>query len=304
MKSGRTLLVLSIVTRFGVVLLLCCLALLTEYLNLKMGYNNSRLVELSSGPVARGLYEWADAVFGRFEEPLRAAQTNGGMTWSIRLAGVPFTDPVAAMSVLVRHHHLEPGFVLGLTGPLLLAVLFGRIFCSYVCPASLLFFTIARLRRVLGRFLYFPEVEVNRGVAWGLLVGGLAAAAFLGHGIWTLILPYLAVGQTIFHGIAIGTLSVSVGSLVVFSIVDLALGRQFTCRNLCPTGRLLGLVGRRSLVSIRRDAARCVPGCTSCGEVCPLAVNPRLDETLDCSLCGECMVVCPAKCLSVGRRQR
>lgn len=295
---------LSIVTRLGVVLLLCVLALLTEYNNLKLGYNNARLVELSSGTTTRVLYETADAFFNRFDEPLQTAQTNGGMTWSIRIMGVPFTDPVAALSVLTANFRLETGFVLGLIIPLSLALLFGRVFCSYICPASLLFFTIARIRRLLGKWFLFPELSLHRGFAWGIMVGGLATAAWLGHGIWMLLLPYFGIGQTIFHGIAMGTLSIALGSVVVFALLDLLFGKQFTCRYVCPTGRLLGAIGSRSVFAIQRDAPQCVSQCTSCADVCPMKVNPKLDETVDCSMCGECLVICPTKCLSIGRRKK
>jgi ferredoxin-type protein NapH len=301
-SNGKALLTLSILSRLGVLLLLCGLALMTTYLNLKTAYNNGRLVELSSGRAARIFYETADRVFGWFGDPVIAAQKNGGMTWSIRIMGVPFTDPVAAASVLVKQHRLASGFALGLIIPLTLALLFGRVFCAYICPASLLFFTVARIRRFLSRWLYLPEVSLGGGFAWGILFGGLAAAVFLGHGIWSLILPYFAIGQTIFHGLAMGTLSIALGSVILFSLLDLVLGRQFTCRHVCPTGRLLGFIGRKSAFAIKRDAPRCVTGCNSCAEVCPMNVSPKLDQTVDCSMCGECLVICPTQCLSLGRR--
>ena len=302
-RSGKTLLVVSILTRGAVVALLCLLALTTEYLNLKIAYNNPRLVELSSGKATRVFYEKADAFYSRFGDPLQVAQTNAGMTWSIRVMGVPFTDPMAALSVLVKNHRLELGFLLGLIAPLCLALLFGRVFCSYICPASLLFFSIARLRRVLSRWFYFPELSVDRGLAWGVMFGGLLAAVLMGHGIWSLVLPYFAVGQTIFHGIAFGTLSVALGSVVVFAMLDFFLGRQFTCRYVCPTGRLLGFIGQKSVFAIRREAEACRSTCNACAEVCPFKVSPKLDQTVDCSMCGECLVVCPTKCLSIGRRR-
>ena len=52
--------------------------------------------------------------------------------------------------------------------------------------------------------------------------------------------------------------------------------------------------------SARRDAARCVEGCNSCETICHFQVSPRLDQTLDCSLCGECLVVCPTSCITIG----
>ena len=235
---------------------------------------------------------------------METAQSNGGMTWSIRVLGVPFTDPVAAMSVFVKNWLLPVEMALGLVVPLLIALCFGRVFCTYICPASLLFFAIARVRRLLGRFLLLPNLQAPRGLAWGVLVGGLTAAWLTGHGIWTLLLPYFGIGQTIFHAIAFGTLSFAVGSVAVFAFIDLCLGQQFTCRHLCPTGRLLGCVGARAPVTVRRDAEHCIESCRSCIDVCPLRVRPKFDEHRDCSLCGECLVVCPGKCLTIGLKRR
>jgi ferredoxin-type protein NapH len=296
------LLILSICTRLGVVLLLCTLAMWTEYLNLRVGYGNARLVELAAGPAMRWFYEASDAFFGVFGDPVVWAESTGGMTWSIRLLGVPFTDPVALLSVFVIDPTPAAGFALGALVPLTLAVTMGRVFCSYVCPASLLFYTIGRLRRSLRGVLLLPELRLGRGFAWGVLAGGLLLTAAVGHGVWTFVLPYFAIGQTLFHAIAFGTLSVTATSILLFALFDLLAGYQFTCRNLCPTGRLLGVIGARPLVSVRRDAENCVSGCNACEEVCPFEVSPRLDETRDCSSCGACLVICPTGCLHVGRQ--
>jgi ferredoxin-type protein NapH len=303
MRAGRSLLALSIFTRTGVIALLCFLAFLTNYHNLKRGYNLPRLVELSEGKGMRIFYEKTDAFFSTFGDPAEEAQKNAGMTWSIRLGGVPFTDPIAALSVLVKSHRWELGFALGLIIPLSLALLFGRVFCSYICPASLMFFAISRVRRLLLKFFWLPEFTLNRGFCWGILVGGLITAVWIGHGVWTFILPYFALGQTLFHGIAYGALSFSLGSIIVFSLLDLIMGKQFTCRYVCPTGRLLGAVGTKSVFSLKRDASTCIDACTSCIDVCPMKVAPKFDETLDCSMCGECLTICPSQCLSIGLRK-
>lgn len=304
MRNGRLLLVFSIFTRAGVLAILCLLAMLTSYHNLKRAYNHPRLVELSEGKNMRVFYETCDSFFSRFGDPATVAQTSGGMTWSIRLGGVSFTDPIAAISVLAKSRKWELGFALGLIIPLTLALLFGRVFCAYICPASLLFFTISRMRRLISKFFLLPELSLNRGFCWGILFGGVVTAVWIGHGVWTLILPYFAIGQTLFHGIAYGAISFSLGSIAVFGALDLIMGKQFTCRYVCPTGRLLGAVGTKSVFSLRRDADDCLDACTSCIDVCPMKVQPKLDETLDCSMCGECLTICPTKCLSIGIRRK
>lgn len=304
MKSGRILLAISIISRIGVVTILCALAMLTHYHNLKKAYNNPRLVELSSGKTASWAYQQTDKLLSLFGEPEEVARKSGGMTWSIRLAGVPFTDPVAALSVLAKNKRWELGFALGLIVPLSLAFIFGRVFCSYICPASLLFFSISRIRKLLSPIFFFPDIKMNRGFSWGILAGGLIMAIGFGHGTWIFILPYFAVGQTLFAGIASGTLSVALGSLILFSALDLFLGKQFTCRYVCPTGRILGFIGRKSPITIQRDSSTCLDTCQSCIDACPMKVQPKYDETIDCSICGECLTVCPPQCLSIGLRQK
>ena len=305
MQSGRLLLLFSILSRTVVILLLCYLAMLTSYHNLKMAYNNPRPVELDTKSKAmRVFYEKTDSFYSRFGEPEVEARKNAGMTWSIRIGGVPFTDPIAGLSVLAKSHRWKLGFGLGLIIPLSLALMFGRVFCNYICPASLLFFTISRIRRLLSKILYLPDFNPGRGLAWGILVGGLIAALWTGHGIWTLILPYFSIGQTLFHGIAYGTLSFTIGAIIIFSLFDLLLGKHFTCRYVCPTGRLLGAIGRKAPISIRRDASLCLDACTSCIDVCPMQTRPKFDDSMDCSICGECLTLCPTKALKIGFRPK
>ncbi len=80
MRAGRTLLVLSIFTRTGVIVLLGLLAMLTNYHNLKRAYNLPRLVELSEGKNMRTFYEQTDKFFSRFGDPAEEAQKWNLMT--------------------------------------------------------------------------------------------------------------------------------------------------------------------------------------------------------------------------------
>lgn len=299
---GWHLMLLSVITRLSVLLLIALLASWSIYLNYKVGYNNARLVGLADGELAKAFYIMSDDFFSWFGDPVKAMQSNGGMTWSIRIAGLQVTDPIAATSVFVDNGYLSWGFFIGALIPLSFALLFGRVFCSYICPASLLFFTIGRIRRMLARLLYFPEFKIPQSFAWGVFCGGIILAVATTHGVWALILPYFGIGQTIFHAIAFGTMHVAVVSVLFFVIVDFVFGHQFTCRFLCPTGRLLGFLGSKPLISIRRDAAACISDCHTCSQVCTFDVDPKQDQTKDCSLCGECISVCPAACLSVGTK--
>lgn len=298
---GKKLMGASILSRTLVLLFLTLIAYESTFINYKTGFNNPRLVELSSGPAARILYETVNALFSWSGEPVQSFRGNSGMTWSIRVFGIPFTDPVAGISSLTSFAVFAPGFYLGLIFPLLIAAVFGRVFCSYICPASLLFFSVSRIRNFLRPYFLLPEFQPGRMLAWGILFGGIISALVFSHGVWIFILPYFSMGQTIYSGIAQGMISSTLIALLFFSLMDLLFGKNFTCRNVCPTGRLLGAIGSRSVISVKRDSSKCVDRCRICTEVCPLGADPKRDLARDCSLCGECMVLCPASCLSAGK---
>jgi len=303
LSTGKKLLYLSLGSRVFVLLLISFIASMGTFLNYRLGYNSARLVSLSSGPIAGALYSILDGITSLFGKPQAILQTTSGMTWSIHVLGIPFTDPIAALSILIKHNSFEMGFLLGLIIPLGLAAIFGRIFCSYICPASLLFFFTSRIRRFIEPYFLLPRISLSQGFAWGILAGGLFASYMYGHGIWTFILPYFAMGQTLYASLAFGTVSSVVFSLIFFAVLDILLGPQFTCKYVCPTGRLLGFIGRHAIISVRRRASDCPPRCNLCAEVCQMEISPRLDQTVNCTLCGECMIICPSGCLYPGAKE-
>lgn len=303
-NNGLYIVLFSVFTRLGLLILIALFAFWTEYLNLKVGYNHPRLVELSQGKAMRIFYEMSDGFFSLFGDPLTVMKTNAGMTWSIRIMGFTFTDPINFLSVSLKGNPFSWGFAGGLIGPLLLLLIFNRAFCSFICPASLLFYCIARIRRFLNKFLLLPKIKIEGGFGWGVLLAGLICAYIFTHGVWSLILPYFAIGQTIFQGIAFGTISITVWAISFFVFVDLVCNEYFTCRNICPTGKLLGFLGKRSLYRVKKDESKCLTSCDSCNAICPFEAKPKQQSNENCSLCGECLVACPTGCLTIGKTNK
>ena len=234
--SGTLMLALSIVSRFSVVLLLCTLALWTEYLNLKLGYNSARLVELSSGVIMRWVYELSDSFFSLFGDPLTMAERTGGMTWSVRLLGVPFTDPVALLSVFMIDRTPALGFALGALIPIVLAICLGSRFSAGSClPHHSCFSPSAVSARCWGAISISP-ISTCRAVSPGAcLPAACCSCRFLATASGSSCCHTFAMGQTIFHSIAFGTLSVAIASLILFALLDLFRRfTSFTCRKPLP----------------------------------------------------------------------
>ena len=70
-----------------------------------------------------------------------------GSLFALDLGGLPFADPVAALQVAVGGFAPAPRLLLGAVLSLGLALLLGRVFCSWICPYGFLSELVSSLRR-------------------------------------------------------------------------------------------------------------------------------------------------------------
>ena len=94
--------------------------------------------------------------------------------------------------------------------------------------------------------------------------------------------------------------------LLFAAIVMLGLfRRRYWCRNLCPLGALLALLGTHNL--LRRRVSQSCTRCGRCPGACGMGAIPQEDPTHtlagECILCMDCRHVCPQGAVSFGRRQ-
>lgn len=75
---------------------------------------------------------------------------------------------------------------------------------------------------------------------------------------------------------------------------------RFWCRFLCPAGALLSLVSLRPLLTRRRVSASCT-GCGACTQSCPMGAvgfDPRATKHAECIACMRCQGSCPEAAIS------
>ncbi len=288
--------------------------------NAKVAHNSSRLVELMSGAVVGRLYAWNEALLSMFGEPLAVSDGFLGVPWAATVGGVPTLDPLALAALTFSGNPPSPGAAMAVLLPVSIALVASRVFCSFLCPARLLFELSSAVRQglvVLG--LPLPAVRIPRLGLW-VGLGALAASLGAGAAVFHLVLPYLALSS----GIAVLTLGGGLGvPALVFGAMwatDLLVAPGQICRSLCPTGAVLGLLGRRAplrVLKVRASPASnrpagdrsektrpeddCPKGCAVCQRVCPYGLLPREQQHHDdCDRCGRCVVACPSSRLSHG----
>ena len=211
-------------------------------------------------------------------------------------------------------------------GIVLLTLLFGRIYCSVICPLGVFQDVVIWIRRQVGlaankinikRFqkaaqarkegkevgpvsTIKPEVKhfkfnkERRIVRYGMFTL-TAIAIFTGIQLFVaLIEPYSAYGRIVrsIVGLAEGQsivpalLITAAATLVIIGVCAWIWGRAW-CSNICPVGTLLGLFSRCSLFKIRIDESKCVE-CGRCGRGCKAACLDTETRTIDYSRCIDC----------------
>lgn len=206
---------------------------------------------------------------------------------------------------------------------LVLTLLFGRVYCSVICPLGV-FQDVASWaggKRRKNRFTY------SRALPW-LRYGMLAlfVAAMVAHikPVAELLAPYSAYGRiasnlfaplyrwgnnllayaaeridsyafyTVDVWVKSGvTFAVAAATFAVLAVLAWRNGRTY-CNTVCPVGTILGFVSRFAVFKPRIDTSKC-NGCGLCARNCKASCIDAKSHEIDYSRCVACMD-CIGKC--------
>jgi polyferredoxin len=213
----------------------------------------------------------------------------------------------------------------GFIAVVVLTVLFGRVYCSTVCPLGALQDAISFVARKKGkrRGLQFSEPHnVLRYSILALTVLFLVTGSgfllnlldpFSGFGrifsnlIRPVVLVVNNVAATALEQLGVHTLyrvrwgviapvsvGISLAMLMLVAMLDATRGRLY-CNTVCPVGALLGLLSKISFLRVSIDPGTC-KGCKLCEGVCKAGCIDGRKKTVDisrCVGCYNCFAVCP-----------
>jgi len=232
---------------------------------------------------------------------LNLAEGFSGFYWAITFGGYTFLDPLAALQVILDYHPLNLSFFFAVSLPILLALLFGRVFCSWLCPVNTIREATNWLADIIGFKKDKPQLITNSNLRYVILLSGIAVT-FLGFPIFNYILPYAVLGR------ALQYLSIAIvfwQGIMFFLLIILLDGiwqRGLWCNYLCPTSALLSAFAKKSLFRLKRDENTCLNSCNICQRNCQWNAEPKLEKIQNCTNCFVCVEKCPNMSLSIGRK--
>ncbi len=184
-------------------------------------------------------------------------------------------------------------------------LIFGRIYCSTVCPTSALIDFFAKIsRRRSSRFVYAPP---SNRLRYSILVIAIVCALLGFTVVISLLDPYGAFARIVnacIRPLAVGVAGLTVAVVTLALIIFFSARRgRIICNTVCPVGTLLGTLSRLSLYHPDINTDLCI-NCRKCVDVCSAQCINLTDHVVDasrCTVCFHCMDVCPNAAITYRR---
>jgi ferredoxin len=171
-----------------------------------------------------------------------------------------------------------------------ITVLFGRIYCSTLCPFGTLQEIVAMITKRKG--VVYKNLKIKyliASIGIGFLIGGTA-----------IVIRYFE-PYTMFGAFISFSLYGIIFSLIILSLVFFK--NRYFCSNICPVGTILGLISKFSIFKVQIDENKCF-SCGLCAKKCYSGSIDFRNKTVDnetCVKCLKCLKECKKDALHYGK---
>lgn len=219
-----------------------------------------------------------------------------GTLYSVSIGNLDIVDPALMLQNILLTKELYFPTILAAMIPIILALLLGKVFCSWACPFNLL----AEFTDKLGRKIRPGSVSTrhrNPKPFYYWLVFGtiIMAVAILGLPLITLISMPGLISAHISDAIRWGVIGIELVLVLLIIVIEMFAAPRFWCKYACPVGATLGLfrLKRTLKIQFKSQACSCNPNHLPCNSACPIQLDPRYAEIYPyCYNCGDCVDAC------------
>jgi cytochrome c oxidase accessory protein FixG len=173
------------------------------------------------------------------------------------------------------------------------SVLYGRVYCGYLCPQMIFSEASVALQSKLQRMVV--KRGGSRRTARALFYAVVAAASVVLAFIFVAyFVPPRDLAGRLFSLDIRTAAGITGAAVTILTFLDFAFLRQRFCTTACPYGYLQGMLGDGStlLVHYRDEKHDCIE-CKKCVRVCPMGIDIRESPfQIECIHCAECIDAC------------
>lgn len=239
--------------------------------------------------------------------------------WVSWMPKIQFLEAVLALNVVV------------IVALLVLTLVFGRIYCSVICPLGIMQdifgwlgkkakknrYTYSKQKHAL-RVLFFGLMLIAIVLGGGTIVQLLAPYSAFGRICTNLLQPLYMAGNNVLAAIAehydsyafyhtnvwmraLPSLIISIVTLGILAVLAWRNGRTY-CNTICPVGTALSIFAKFSWLKVHFDVDKC-KNCSLCTKNCKAACIDYKTHTVDplrCVVCGDCIKSCKFGALKYG----
>ncbi len=180
-------------------------------------------------------------------------------------------------------------FLLFLIGIMLFTVLYGRIWCGWMCPQTVLSVFSRRIETLSGRFSghRFLRIVISQVIL--LLFSAIVSASLISY----FISPYDMASDFLAQRLGPWV----TGTWVFFAALiylNIAFVRQKFCGSVCPYARFQSAFFDEKTLTIAfdRSLAEDCSGCEACVRACPAGIDIRQGLQVECINCADCIDAC------------
>lgn len=215
----------------------------------------------------------------------------GNYSSGLILGTIPMADPYAVLQILCSGFLVTTELLLGsLIALFLYGVLFGRVFCSWICPVNL-FADLALF--ISSKYKLNQAIKFSRKIRYWALGLSLVLSIIIGISAFEAISPIGITHRTLIFGLGSGW-----AIIIAIFLFDLAITKNGWCGHLCTLGAFYALVSRFSLLKVKHIKDKCT-NCNKCFVVChePQVLNIVGKQSGfiflgECTNCARCIEVC------------